>query len=182
MPGVFGPTSQAPVNNKPLRLYDATLEKHTDLPQAMKSLNTTFQRMEKILQPFVLSAVLSSTVTITGRFTVGTLVRENMNLTATIADASKQIQATSMVVQQMAGDKAIVAPGCSLNLPLLNVPLTSGFVPLFLGNNGNITPTEPAYGFVQVVGYIRLWDQSRGLYTVVFQQTPPVWKPKEVTP
>lgn len=173
MPGVFGPTSQAPVNNKPLRLYDATLEKHTDLPQAMKAINTVFQRTEKILQPFVLSAVLSSTVTITERFTVGTLVRENMNLTAQIADASLKIQATGMVVQQMAGNKAIVAPSCSLNLPLLNIPLTSGFVPLFLGNNGNITPTKSTTGLLQAVGYIRLWDQSRGLYTVVFWPSTP---------
>lgn len=175
MPGMFGPTTASPAFHKPLRQYDARMTKAQTPAELGKILNETFARTDRALQPFLLSASMSWTVQIPGKVRIGMLVKECSNGTATMASAEAKIACNSIVVQQISGASWTIAPMACVNITLLNVTVSGDFQPVFLGNHGSMTSTEPTLGFVQPVGWIRFYDATTTQYRVLFQPTAPGW-------
>lgn len=130
-------------------------------------INQNAKYQEDQIQPLI-NASLTEMVTVTGRYSVGSLIQRQSNATAILADASQSIAANGVVLEALPQGKALVAPLGNVAMPISGVPATAGFHPLWLGNSGNSTSTQPTTGFSQFVGWVNYFDKFHNVYGVTF--------------
>lgn len=163
-----------PGKEKKFVAYDPRYETVGDVGALGRLLNENGLRQENAIQPIV-GGTFNDLVTVTGNFTIGTLVQQQNASTAVLADASRKIAANSIIVQALTSNKAIILPIAKVLVPLVNVPSISGFQSLWLGNLGNITGVEPVAGYSQMIGWLNYFDKFHNLYSVTFVPNAPVY-------
>lgn len=151
-----------------LHLANSQFENAKTVKELAQLWNQQGIRAELLLQPLLDPAIqITQQVLLNGAYRVGMLVRMNNNGTATAASASASIGANAVVIEVIRGSQAIVSP-----LALLEVPLGgsggTNQVPLWLGENGVPTRTQPTGGLVQMVGTQWSFNAVTGLYRCLF--------------